>query len=344
LFIVAALAILAAGVFLIGDKQERFRSTYEVRTKFRNVGGLIEGAQVRVGGIQQGTVKHLWLPSKPDESVTVSMNLVEETRDVLRQDSIASIQSEGLLGDKFVEVSFGSPDASPVKNGDVLESTPPVEMADLLKKANEILDDTKVAADELTGTTSNLNFITSRVARGQGTVGALIKDDTAYREAVAATTAFHENMEALKNNFFLRGFFKKRGYTDSAELTRDAISSLPKQNYQKAFDYDGKTLFDKPDTAKLKNEKKLEEVGKFLEEDEYGLVVVTAVSGPKGDSDEAKELTAGRATVVRDYLVNNFALNDQRIKTLGLGKSKDAAENGKVSILVYPAGTKAPKQ
>src|SRR5262245_48415501 len=112
LFILAAVVILATGVFLIGDQQERFRSTYEIKTKFRNVAGLIEGAPVRVGGIQQGTVKHLWLPQKPDDDVMVSMNLVEETHNVLKQDSVASIRSEGLLGDKFVEISFGSPSAN----------------------------------------------------------------------------------------------------------------------------------------------------------------------------------------------------------------------------------------
>lgn len=344
LFILAALAILATGVFLIGDKQERFRSTYEVKTKFRNVAGLIEGAPVRVGGISQGTIKHLWLPSKPDDDVVVSMNLVEETRDVIRQDSVASIRSEGLLGDKFLEISFGSPRASPVREGDVLESEPTLEMSDLFKKANAILDSTKVAAEDLTGTASNLNTITSRINQGQGSVGKLVNDEKVYREAAEGATSFRENMDALKHNFLLRGFFRNRGYTDSAELTRHAVRKLPPQEAEKAFEYDAKMLFDKPDTAKLKNQKKLDEVGKFLEGNQYGLVVVTAASGPKGESEKAMELTEARSAVVREYLANNFAVDDKRIKTLGLGKSQESGEAGKLAILVYPPGTKSPAQ
>jgi phospholipid/cholesterol/gamma-HCH transport system substrate-binding protein len=344
IFILAALAILATGVFLIGGKEERFRSTYEVRTKFRNVAGLIEGAPVRVGGIQQGTVKHLWLPQKPDDDVLVAMNLVQETRNVLKQDSVASIRSEGLLGDKFVEISFGSTDAQPVQEGELLESEPPLEMADLFKKASAILDSTKDAAEDLTGTANNLNNITSRIDQGQGSVGKLVNDDKVYREAAAGATAFHENMDALKHNFLVRGFFRNRGYTDSADLTRHAVRKLPSQQPEKEFEYDAKALFDKPDTAKLKNQKKLDEVGKFLEGNKYGLVVVAVATGPKGDSDKAQELTDARSAVVREYLANNFAVDDRRIKTLGLGKSANSGEAGTLEVLVYPMGTKVPAQ
>src|SRR5262249_22608889 len=116
------------------------------------------------------------------------------------------------------------------------------------------------------------------------------------------------------------------------------------QEPDKEFEYDAKALFDKPDTAKLKNQKKLDEVGKFLEGNKYGLVVVTAATGPKGESDKAQELTDARSAVVREYLANNFAVDDRRIKTLGLGKSGDSGEAGKLEVLVYPPGTRLPPQ
>src|SRR5260370_40925565 len=106
LFIVATLLILGAGVFLIGSKQLLFRPTYRVKAEFQNAAGLDDGAIVRVGGIQKGTVKYLALPGRPDQKVTVVMNLDGSTRNIVTKDSVAAIKSEGLLGDKYVEISF----------------------------------------------------------------------------------------------------------------------------------------------------------------------------------------------------------------------------------------------
>ncbi len=104
----------------------------------------------------------------------------------------------------------------------------------------------------------------------------------------------------------------------------------------KSFSYGGKQLFDKPDGSKLKNEKTLNEVGKYLEQTQYGLVVVTASEDGKGDSDKDQVLTQARALVVREYLVKNFKVDDTRMKTLGSGKTDITTEDGKVEILVSP--------
>ena len=148
-----------------------------------------------------------------------------------------------------------------------------------------------------------------------------------------------EDMEALKHNFLLRGFFKNRGYEDSADLTKYEVAQLPAEPALKVFRYDPKQIFDKPDTAKLKNEKALNEAGKFLENENYGLAVVTASAGMKGDTDKERKLTQARSMVIREYLVNHFRLDDTRIKTIGLGKSKEVDSNGSVEILVYPLPT-----
>ncbi len=116
LFIVAALAVLVVGVFLIGSRESLFQSTYHVKAEFHNVAGLADGADVRVGGLHQGTVKNIQLPNRADGEVTVTMDLEKASRDVIKKDSIASIKSEGLIGDKYVEISFGS-DRRPAVEG-----------------------------------------------------------------------------------------------------------------------------------------------------------------------------------------------------------------------------------
>ena len=337
-FIVGTLLIFAMGVFLVGNREFLFKSTYHLKANFDNVKGLNKGAEVRVGGIHEGTVKRIDLPPRPDEEVTVVMDLDTGTRDIVKKDSVASIRSEGLVGDKYVEISFGSKDAERVKDWDTIGSLPPQDISDLIKKTDVLLDTANGAMQNVQGATSNLKSISSKINQGQGTVGALVNDKTIYENAKAGTTAFQEDMEALKHNFLLRGFFKKRGYEDASQLTKHEISSLPAGPPMKIFVFDAKDLFDKPDTAKLKNQKLLSEAGKFLEDYKFGLAVVIGFNGMKGDTEKDRVLSEARAMVVRDCLAQNFRLDDTRLKTIGLGKTKEANDSSKVEILVYPGG------
>jgi phospholipid/cholesterol/gamma-HCH transport system substrate-binding protein len=340
MFIVGTLVVLGAGVFLIGSKESLFRSTYRLKAQFQNVSGLIDGADVRVGGIHKGTVRTIQLPKRPDEKLTVVMDLENATRDVIKKDSVASIKSEGLLGDKYVEISFGSLDVEKARDGDIIDTAPPLDISDLITKTNQILDTAK-------DTMQNVDSISTKVNNGQGTMGALVNDKKIYQQVNAATeqaqagaTEFQENMEALKHNFLVRGFFKKRGYEDSEELTKHQIPRLPAEQGAKTFEFDGQQIFDKPDTAKLKNEKTLNTAGAWLQENKFGLAVVAASTGMKGDADKDKQLSEARAAVVRDYLTKNFKFDDTRLKTLGVGKSSEAGDSGKVEVLVYPQGGK----
>jgi phospholipid/cholesterol/gamma-HCH transport system substrate-binding protein len=336
LFIVVTLLILGTGVFLIGGRSSWFRGTYRVKAAFPNAAGLDPGAEVRVGGVHEGTVVAINLPKHAGESVTVEMNLNNATRDVVKRDSVALIRPEGLLGDKYVEVSFGSKDAESLRGGETINSEPPLDFSDLIKKADQILDSANATAEDAQAAATSAKSIASKIDQGQGTVGALINDKTIYQQAEAGVTSLRENMEALKHNFLVRGFFKKRGYEDSDELTKHEIPRLPAEPPLKTFAYDPKRMFGQPDSAKLKNQKVLNDAGSFLEGGQFGLAVVTASAGMKGDSDKDQQLTEAQAMNVRDYLVQNFRLDDTRIKTLGLGKSKAAGESAGVEILIYP--------
>jgi outer membrane protein OmpA-like peptidoglycan-associated protein len=126
---------------------------------------------------------------------------------------------------------------------------------------------------------------------------------------------------ALKHNFFLRGFFKDRGYESAADLKKNEISQLPDEPAENKVDYEAKKIFDKPDTAKLKDEKHLNDAGDYLQSNQFGLAVIAAYTDMKGDSGKDQLLTEARAIVIRDYFVRrHFKLQDTRIKTIGLGK------------------------
>ena len=340
-FILITLSILASGVFLIGNKHQLFSSTFRLNTEFPNVVGLNEGAGVRVGGIQVGTVRQIRLPHKSDENVKVAMELGKVTLDVLRKDSVAAIQSEGLLGDKYIELSFGSQDSETLVDGDTIESQPPVDFSALISKANDILDTTQDAIGKFSVTAGNLSSITTDIDKGKGSLGSLLKDKTIYNQATAGTAAFRDNMVALKSNFLLRGFFSKRGYSDPAELTAHEISRLPVASPLKTFSFGAGQLFDQ-DGAKLKNDKLLREAGTFLEKNKFGLVVVAASGGPKGDTEKIREITEAQALVVRNYFVETYKIDDTRLKTMGLGKTLQTGSSAKIQISVYGLGLEIP--
>ncbi len=358
-FIVATLAILALGVFIIGGKQYLFSSTYQLKAQFDNVAGLDAGGDVRVGGVHSGTVRNIVLPHKTGEKVTVIMDLGRSTHEIIKQDSVATIETEGLLGNQFMAISFGSAASSEVRDGDMIASQPPLEMADLLAKTSAILDGSQQAIQNATRATANLDSISAKIDKGQGTAGALVNDKALYtnleqttgsmRDTMAraqvGVTDFQENMEAMKHNFLLRGFFKSRGYEDSAELAKNEIERLPQGTPTKQFTYSAKHLFDKQDSAKLKNEKSLADGGEFLANNQFGLAVVVVSAGMEGDTQKELVLTEARAMVVREYLVENFGFDDSQLRTLGMGKQTDTNSDagwGTVQILIYPAGTEIP--
>jgi phospholipid/cholesterol/gamma-HCH transport system substrate-binding protein len=358
-FIVGTLAILAAGVFIIGSKEYLFRSTYQLKAQFDNVAGLAAGADVQVGGVHSGTVHSITLPHRPGEQVTVLMDLDKSTREVIKHDSVASIETTGVLGNQYVAISFGSAGQAEVKDGEIIQSEPPLLMADMLKKASGILDSSQQAIQNTTEATAHLKSISAKIDSGQGTVGALVNDKQLYGNLEQTTTTLHEtmlqaqtgvtdfqeNMEALKHNFFLSGYFKKRGYEDSAGLAANRIGGLPQGTPLKEFTYTASQLFDTRDSAKLKNQKSLNASGQFLAENQFGFAVVVVSTGMEGDAQKDLVLTEARAMVIREYLVENFGFDDSQLKTLGMGKQTGAnldANWGSIQILIFPSGTEIP--
>jgi len=358
-FIVATLAVLAVGVFLIGSQENLFRSTYQLKAQFDNVAGLGVGADVQVGGVHSGNVRSIKLPHKPGDKVIVVMDLDRSTKEIVKRDSVASIETEGVLGDQFVAISFGSAGQAEVADGETIQSVPPLELGAMLAKANAILDSSQQAVVNTTAATAHLNSVSAKIDSGQGTVGALVNDKQLYINLEQTTTTLHdtmlqaqtgvtdfqENMEALKHNFFLSGYYKKRGYEDSSELAANKISGLPQSAPVKTFTYTAKQLFDGRASAKMTDQKTLKAAGDFLAQAQFGLAIIEVSTGMDGDTQKDLVLTEARAMVIREYLVENFGFDDTQLRTLGMGKQEGAnleADWGSIQILIYPAGTEIP--
>jgi len=358
-FIIFTFAVLAAGVFVIGSKAYLFHPTYQLKAQFADVAGLAAGADVRVGGVHSGTVHSIDLPHRPGDEVTVVMDLDRSTHEIIKRDSIASINTEGLLGSQYIAISFGSAGQAEVRDGDLIQSKPPLEMSDLLIKANGLLSASQGAIQSISEAAAHLSSVSAKVDSGEGSAGALVNDKALYVnlaqsantlqgtlvQAQAGVTSFRENMDAMKHNFLLRGYFNKRGYEVSADLIENEVNQLPTVAPVKTFTYAPKQIFDNKDSVKLHNQQSLNESGEFLAKNQFGFAVIVVSSGLEGDTQKDMVLTQVRAMLIREYLVQHFGFDDSQLKTLALGKQASdtsATGLGSIQILIYPTGSSAP--
>ena len=112
-FVLGSLALFAAGLFLIGDRRLLFAEQFEVSTALTKVSGLQVGTPVRVAGLDAGEVLEINVPPLPSEKFRVRMRLREDLHHLVRTDSVCSVQTDGIVGGAFIQVSPGS-DAAPI--------------------------------------------------------------------------------------------------------------------------------------------------------------------------------------------------------------------------------------
>lgn len=192
-FILVALGVFLAIVYLLGARARYFESKYDFVAEFTEVGGLIEGATVRLAGVQIGRVTSVVLPPQPGGKVRVTMTVARRFQDRIRQNSEARISTQGLLGDKIVEITIGSPGAPPLGPGELLASQDPQEMgrmfaegAATLKSINELVSTLRAAADRLDkggafddigAAARSARRITDEVETGKGWLHVLVYEE-----------------------------------------------------------------------------------------------------------------------------------------------------------------------
>lgn len=207
-FIVAGLFLLVTGLFYVGKQKNLFDAGFPLNTVFNNVSGLKPGNNVRFGGINIGTVERIELIT--DTSVLVNMSVKEDVRKFIKQNAIASIGSEGLMGDRAVVITPGTGPATPLKDNAILASRPPLE-------TDQILAGLKTSVDNAAIITAQLAEVAYKVNNGHGVLSRLLSDsgmgDNLHTTVVnlkKGSEGLKENMEAAKHNFLLRGYFKKK--------------------------------------------------------------------------------------------------------------------------------------
>lgn len=219
LFVGFGILALFTTVLLIGKERRLFESTVVVETHFPNVGGLAIGADVMLAGSPVGHVSAIRFPilraDMPtlSKDVTVVMEISERAMPWIREDSLARIDSKGLLGDKIINVDIGSPALPEVQKGGTLGSTPPIDLNRALQQAQEVLSNvTETVADAreifrgfvkkggdeaLANSAKSLSRLFKEIEQGKGAIHALIYDQKGGKETITSLTELRQSLENI---------------------------------------------------------------------------------------------------------------------------------------------------
>jgi phospholipid/cholesterol/gamma-HCH transport system substrate-binding protein len=167
LFVITGTVLFIVGVYLIGQRQNMFKKTFTISAYFQNVNGLQNGNNVRYSGIDIGTVKDITMVN--DSTIKVEMSIDEKIITHIKKDAIATIGSDGLVGNMILNIVPGNGHAEIISNGDTIESYSKIG-------ADDILSTLSVSSENAAILTSDLLKITTAMIKGKGTVGLLLND------------------------------------------------------------------------------------------------------------------------------------------------------------------------
>jgi phospholipid/cholesterol/gamma-HCH transport system substrate-binding protein len=419
-FVVIGVLLFTVGLFMIGERRMLFEDRLVVYTEFAKLGQLQMGAVVRVAGADAGEVVDIAIPPSPAGKFRVKMEIREELHGLVRTDSVATTQTEGLVGAQFVNIGAGSETAPQIPEGGTIPSQEPYSMADLLAQMSETVTmvnetveslrgdiqkavqqvaltaedahtliedlrpDIRAMARHGTRIAADTQQIIEDINAGKGTVGKLMKDDALYtraqeiatevREVVAnmkevsadarraladfrskdgpaqglmadmrvtvtqareAVSDLADNMEALKRNFLLRGFFNDRGYFDLDAISPvDYRSGVLENGKRKAMRIwlSAESLFEElPDGTPVLSEQGRARIDSAMSAylkyvPSYPIVVEGyATKGTRHERWSTAQLWSG---MVREYVLQQYDLSPQNAGFISLGNDAQGSPNG----------------
>jgi phospholipid/cholesterol/gamma-HCH transport system substrate-binding protein len=193
IFIFLGSTLLVLGIFLLGNKDQLFASTFTVKAYFNNIEGLRNGASVRFGGIDVGAVKEINIVDDKSGKVEVALRLKSDIKRFIRENSTASIETEGLVGNKVVLITMGSENFKPIEDGGTIQSKEPLGFAAVIEETQGILAYTKEM-------TKDLSEVMDRINKGEGTIGKILNDEELYNAAADLTKSADQSLTNLTDD------------------------------------------------------------------------------------------------------------------------------------------------
>jgi phospholipid/cholesterol/gamma-HCH transport system substrate-binding protein len=249
-FVLLALVAFLGMIYALGAKSRLFEPKYTIHAEFSEVGGLAEGATVRLAGVQIGRVSGVELPSQPGGKVRVDMSIARRFSDRVRKDSVARIETQGLLGDKIIEITVGSAGASPIGPGEVIASKDPTDLGQVVSQGAQTVKDVAALAASLRETaeglkqsrliedasatlantrkvTDQVSRIVNEVERGKGWANALIyQEPVALRQLDAVVVSTQKLLDRIERGEGAAGVLTSAQSTASARRLLAAMDRL----------------------------------------------------------------------------------------------------------------------
>ncbi|WMI65193.1 MlaD family protein [Aestuariibaculum sp. YM273] len=167
IFVVTGLILFIIAVYLIGNRQNMFVKTFTISANFTNVNGLMQGNNVRYSGINIGTVKSISMIN--DSTINVNMVIEEKMVQHIKKDAIATISTDGLVGNMIVNIIPGKGDAEMISSGDVIKTYTKIGTSEMLNTLN-------VTNENAALLTAKLLNVADAMSDDKGTLGMLIND------------------------------------------------------------------------------------------------------------------------------------------------------------------------
>lgn len=228
MFVLIGIVAFTATIYFVGKQKNLFGSTFHLNSHFKNVSGLEVGNNVLFSGINIGTVSEIQLIS--DTSVVVRLLIEKGVQKFIKKDALASIGSDGLMGDKVLVINPGTSSKIQVLDNDNIASIKAIEMDEIMRSLKTSIDNAGIITDELAQFTYKMNH-------GNGALSKLITDEKFANSLTKTMTnlqtgskGLSENMEAAKHNFLLKGYFNKKKKAADKKLEEIEKAKKEKEN------------------------------------------------------------------------------------------------------------------
>lgn len=208
IFVSIGVTLFIVGIYFIGQRQQLFNQTFQIKGIFKDISGLQVGNNVRFCGINVGIVDNI--QQITDSTVRVDMQIEEKTRKFIKKNAKAIIGSDGLMGSKIIMIIPTTSTEQQIAHNDFIATGTLVSMDDILVKI-------KITSDNAADITDDLAKIMNNIQEGKGTIGKLFMDSTFAENLDGAIVnikqgagGFKQNMDAASHNFLLRGYINKK--------------------------------------------------------------------------------------------------------------------------------------
>jgi len=221
IFVLAGLALFMAGLFLIGNRHEDLARHIDYYAYFTNLAGLSKGSKVQVAGMDAGQVLDIAVPASPQARFRVKLRISENLQGLVRTDSLATIGTQGVVGETFLLIHPGSSQAPAATPLFVLPSKEPIDISNLLDQGQGLVTDVDGAVKDADGllkttggqlgttlanantTLANVNDVVAGLKQGRGAAGMLLQDPglaTQIRQTMTNVQKASVDLGQLTNN------------------------------------------------------------------------------------------------------------------------------------------------